>query len=48
MLFAKYYGGKKVFGVQTELTEEDLEALERAKRIRGRGGMWKTNKKIIN
>jgi predicted DNA-binding WGR domain protein len=26
---------KKVFGVQTKLTEEDLEALERAKRKRG-------------
>lgn len=34
-LFAKHYEGKKVFGVQTKLTEEDLEALERAKRKRG-------------
>ena len=33
-LFAKYYEGKKVFGVQTELTSEDLAALERAKKVR--------------
>ncbi len=33
-LFAQYYEGKKVFGVQTELTEEDKEALERAKKKR--------------
>lgn len=33
-LFAKYYEGLKVFGVQTELTKEDLEKLEKAKRIR--------------
>lgn len=33
-LFAKYYDGKKVFGVQTELTSEDLAALERAKKVR--------------
>lgn len=33
-LFAKYYEGMKVFGVQTELTEEDLEKLEKAKRKR--------------
>lgn len=34
-LFAKYYVGMKVFGVQTELSEEDKAALERAKRKRG-------------
>lgn len=34
-LFAKYYEGKKVFGVQTELTSEDLAALEKAKKQRG-------------
>lgn len=34
-LFAKYYEGKKVFGVQTELTEEDLKNLEKAKKLRG-------------
>lgn len=34
-LFAKYYEGKKVFGVQTELTEDDLKALEWAKKKRG-------------
>lgn len=34
-LFAKYYEGKKVFGVQTELTSEDLAALDEAKKIRG-------------
>ena len=33
-LFAKYYDGKKVFGVQTELTSEDLAALERAEKVR--------------
>jgi acetyltransferase-like isoleucine patch superfamily enzyme len=33
-LFAKYYEGMKVFGVQTELTEEDLKKLEKAKRKR--------------
>lgn len=34
-LFDQYYEGKKVFGVQTELTEEDKAALERAKKQRG-------------
>ena len=34
-LFAKYYEGKKVFGVQTELTEEDKEHLAWAKAKRG-------------
>lgn len=34
-LFANYYEGMKVFGVQTELSEEDKAALERAKRKRG-------------
>lgn len=33
-LFAKYYKGMKVFGVQTELTEEDLKKLEKAKKKR--------------
>lgn len=33
-LFTKYYEGMKVFGVQTELTEEDLKKLEKAKRKR--------------
>lgn len=33
-LFAKYYEGMKVFGVQTELTEEDLKKLEKAKKKR--------------
>lgn len=33
-LFAKYYEGKKVFGVQTELTEEDKEHLAWAKKKR--------------
>ena len=33
-LFAQHYEDKKVFGVQTELTEEDKEALKRAKRQR--------------
>lgn len=33
-LFAEYYEGMKVFGVQTELTEEDLKKLERAKKLR--------------
>ena len=34
MLFAKYYEGKKVFGVQTEFSDEDLKALEAAKKKR--------------
>ena len=34
-LFAKYYEGKKVFGVQTELSEEDREHLAWAKKKRG-------------
>ena len=34
-LFAKYYEGKKVFGVQTELTEQDLAGLAWAKDKRG-------------
>ena len=34
-LFANYYEGKKVFGVKTELTKKDLEALEQAKAKRG-------------
>ena len=34
-LFAQYYEGKKVFGVQTELTAKDKEALKRAKKQRG-------------
>jgi hypothetical protein len=34
-LFAEYYEGKKVFGVQTELTEEDKEHLAWAKKKRG-------------
>lgn len=33
-LFAKYFDGKKVFGVQTEFSEEDLAALEGAKKKR--------------
>ena len=33
-LFAKYYEGMKVFGVQTEFTEDDLAALAAAKRRR--------------
>ena len=33
-LFDKYYEGMKVFGVQTELTEEDLQKLEKAKKKR--------------
>ena len=33
-LFAKYYQGKQVFGIQTELTEKDLAALEKAKKKR--------------
>lgn len=33
-LFTKYYEGMRVFGVQTELTEEDLKKLEKAKRKR--------------
>ena len=33
-LFAKYYEGMTVFGVQTELTEEDLQKLEKAKKKR--------------
>lgn len=34
-LFANYYEGKKVFGVQTELTDEDRECLAWAKKKRG-------------
>ena len=34
-IFAQYYEGKKVFGVKTELTEEDLKGLEWAKKKRG-------------
>lgn len=34
-LFAKYYEGKKVFGVKTELSEEDLAQLDWAKKKRG-------------
>jgi acetyltransferase-like isoleucine patch superfamily enzyme len=34
-LFSKYYEGKKVYGVQTELSEEDIQALNAAKRERG-------------
>ena len=34
-LFAQYYEGKKVFGVQTDFTEEDLQALEKGKKLRG-------------
>lgn len=34
-LFSDYYEGKKVFGVQTELTEDDYEALRKAKELRG-------------
>lgn len=34
-LFAEYYEGKKVFGVQTELTEQDKEHLAWAKKKRG-------------
>ena len=34
-LFAEYYDGKKVFGIRTEFTEEDFEALAEAKRLRG-------------
>lgn len=33
-LFAKYYEGKKVFGVQTEFTEEVLAKLEVGKKLR--------------
>ena len=33
-LFAKYYEGLKVFGVQTEFSEDDKEALARAKKLR--------------
>ena len=33
-LFEKYYKDKKVFGVKTDFTEEDLLALERAKKQR--------------
>lgn len=33
-LFAKYYEGKKVYGVQTELSEEDKERLAWAKKKR--------------
>lgn len=35
LLFATYFEGKKVFGVKTELTEEDRTALARAKEQRG-------------
>ena len=35
VLFAQYYDGKKVFGVQTNLSEEDYIALEVAKKKRG-------------
>ena len=34
-LFAKYYEGLKVFGVQTEFSEGDLAALKTAKKLRG-------------
>ena len=34
-LFAKYYEGMKVFGVQSEFSEENLAALEWAKKKRG-------------
>lgn len=34
-LFAEYFEGKKVFGVQTEFSEEDMKALEAAKKKRG-------------
>ena len=34
-LFARYYEGKNVYGVKTELTIEDNAALERAKKQRG-------------
>lgn len=34
-LFAKYYEGMKVFGIQTEITDEDKEHLEWAKKKRG-------------
>ena len=33
-LFAEYYEGKRVFGVQTELSEEDMEKLAYAKKKR--------------
>ena len=33
-LFAKYFDGKKVYGVQTELTNDDLEKLSQAKKKR--------------
>lgn len=33
-LFAKYYEGMKVYGIQTELTEEDLKKLEKTKKKR--------------
>ena len=34
-LFITYFEGKKVYGVQTEFTEADLDALKRAKKQRG-------------
>lgn len=34
-LFTQYYEGKKVFGVQTEFTEDDLKGLDWAKKKRG-------------
>lgn len=33
-LFAKYFEGKKVFGVQTEMTEDVLAQLEKGKKMR--------------
>lgn len=33
-LFAKYFEGKKVFGVQTEMTEDVLAKLEKGKKMR--------------
>lgn len=33
-LFIQYYEGKRIYGVQTVLTEDDLQALEAAKRKR--------------
>lgn len=35
ILFDQYYTGKKVYGVQTTLSKDDIEALDRAKHIRG-------------
>lgn len=34
-LFIKYYEGKSVFGIQRELTEEELKELEKCKKARG-------------